>query len=374
VLAPLTQLTALQAEIGDYDDDEDEMPAHTRPPLPAVLAHFTGLRRLSATLGFRPPSAVQLRSLLSPLTQLTTLKLAALSGGSCRLPALPRLQCLEVRGGVAAGGLARIAAACTALTSLRVHDCITTGTADAAARLPALRSLEVFGSEDCDLAISPRDFSLAACCPGLTSLVVHENPSAQRLKGLTQLRSLKVVGPLHVDTAQWSALAALPALQAFDTYFASMPWGSDPMHACVSFLCAQLTELRLFFPVQASQYDRCAEWAAAMRRSRVQVFEFGVPHVNAAWQPSPPELPTPFFEQLASWSCLTSVEVRFGCTGEQLSVLCASPTIVRVALRQSRLPHQLNERGEAADGAVVTNYVQQLMDTHRAKDLEIYVT
>jgi len=359
VLAPLTRLTALHLL---FDPTRD-----APVPPPASLAQLTALRELEweGLQRFRSEGASphELASLLAPLTQLTALNVQNASivlDASCSLPELPSLQCLNVCE-VAQGGLVLLAASCPALVSL-VTSWLTPDAGDAAARLPALTSLMVL--DKCDLSWGPgAQLSLAGCAPALASLDVYSrsalDPTAltDRLTGLSQLhlRHAEGLPPLVMGTREWQALAALPALRCFSCCVELAEEGAG-LAACVSF-CAQLTDLRLTLGGSAPQLRGCVDFAAAMQASRVQL-------CCLSWQVAGDascELPTPFYQHLASWRCLARLQLGPGghaCTAEQLGILCASPTLVHVVAE----PTPRETAGALA---------QELMETHRGKELEV---
>jgi hypothetical protein len=361
VLAPLTQLTALSLRFGEW---RPIFPAS----LPASLAGLTALRELECT-GFRRPSPQELLSLMSPLTQLTALSCPIVLDGSCGLPELPSLRTLEVEQ-VAGGGLALLAASCPALVSLATsRPIILTMAKGAAARLPALTSLSFgggLGSAQCAALGS----SLPGCAPALQRLVVSGNKAAidptpliSKLKGLSQLQLYPCTSPepLLKGTRTWRALAALPAVRAF-AGCVELGWEPATMAACVSF-CGQLTELHLGLRlVWDSQVECCVAFAAAMTASRVQAFHV-TPGRPVAATLVRPALPTPFWEHLAAWQCLSSVQIDLVCTDEQLSVLCASPTVTSVVITAD--DNTADER--------LTAHARKLMLAHRGKELHISI-
>jgi len=360
LLAPLTRLTALQLECDAC--------------LPANLAQLTALRELKWD-GWCSLSQLELHSVLSPLTQLTALSLSVFSvDGSCGLPELPGLQSIDVHE-VADGGLALLAASCPALVSLTTSRCtVTANTKDAAARLPALTSLTV--SKDLQPPHgSAAGFSLAGCAPALKSLSVTAStrlirPSpivlVDKLTGLRELELCTQSGlePWVMGAREWQALAALPALRSFVGSSIHLGEGTADMAACVS-VCARLTRLGLRLRVSDSQVRCCVALVAAMRCSRVQAFDltWGLDEAGGA---CPDERFTPFWEHLASWQCLSHARFGFVCTAEQLSVLCANPTVTRIELSS---PDGL----DAAEAAHILARARQLMQAHGAKELNISI-
>jgi hypothetical protein len=360
LLAPLTRLTALQLEFNGC--------------LPAHLAQLTALRELKLT-GCCSPSQLELHSVLSALTQLTALSLwITIAHDSCGLPELPSLQSLTISM-LSDGGLALLAASCPALVSLTTSRCTVTANAkDAAARLPALTSLTV--SKDLQPPHgSAAGFSLAACAPALKSLSVTTStplirPSAialvDKLVGLRELELCTQSGrePWVMGAREWQALAALPALRSFVGSSIHLGEGTADMAACVS-ACARLMRLRLRLRVSDSQVRCCVALVAAMRCSRVQAFNLTW-DLDEAGGAGPDERFTPFWEHLASWQCLSHARFGFVCTAEQLSVLCANPTVTRIELSS---PDGL----DAAEAAHILARARQLMQAHGAKELNISI-
>jgi len=359
VLAPLTQLTALTLTFAGGN----------AMPVPAGL-RLTALRELTWSDGPQP-SAHELRSLLAPLTQLTALAAPIRVAGSCGLPELPSLQSLKVDG-VAEGGLALLAGACPALVSLTCTGCVTANVTDHAARLPALTRLDFPGARQLDDWVGEGG-SLAGCAPALQSVCLgsfHSSPTAviSKLAGLPQLHTFSLMSfrCWSLGARECQALAALPALRSFA---ASVYLSEASMLACASF-CRQLTQLHLCLGAHndSVQLGACVQFAAAMRMqaSRVQVF-------HLTWSPTVagnrklPQLPTPFYQHLASWSCLSHVELGVGCTAEQLSVLCASPSIVHVLVSPARSQFGHDDGRSAALAASVA----ELMHAHWGRELNI---
>jgi hypothetical protein len=327
LLAPLTRLTRLMLMF------ERSLAPPEPLPLPASLAQLTALRQLSLR-GLAPPAQQEVAlSVLAPLAHLTELNMRVVVGGSCRVPDLPSLQSLSVDT-LEAGGLALLAAACPALVSLLSYDCVTVNAADAAARLPALISLKFWGDLDVSGCSRAAAFSLAGCAPALQSFYVCSSQgtwdplvAVVNLRGLSELYFMPATSQpaVAMGTRKWQALAALPSLRSFGT--ALQLGDRRALPACVSF-CTQLTKLTLHLTRSAPQVRRCAEFAAAMRPSRVQEFSLCWHSTSSgvAW----PELPTAFFEHLAGWSCLSHVSIRADWKTQHLSALCTSPTLTRV--------------------------------------------
>jgi hypothetical protein len=331
------------------------------PPLPPQLALLTALRKLCCQ-GFSAPSARELRSLLSPLTELADLRADLVVGAGCGLPELPSLQILHVEQ-LTEGGLLQLAASCTALTDLVARKPVCIGPTDAAARLPALSSLTCEIDDETISAVRAGRLSLAACLPALKTMrvscaeLLDGSFLAPFLKGMSALHSLTAGGALTAVT-EWQALAALPSLRSFEAKV-SLKTG-DALCTFAS-LCAQLTRLTLTSEMPSDELDGCVAFAGAMEGSRVQSFAL-IPQSGAK-----PVLPMPFFEHLAAWRCLKFVDLGFCCTTEQLSVLCASPTIVHLSVEAC-------QSGTAMEEGWAARFVGRLEEEHRAKGLEILGT
>jgi hypothetical protein len=357
VLAPLTRLTALNMACG-----YEFLSSYASVPVPTSLARLTGLRDLYLW-GFSQTSEHELRSCLSPLTQLTALTARIVVSAGCGLPELPSLQSLHVEQ-VVEGGLALLAASCPALVSLTSSRSVSANAEDAAARLPALTSLVGHGS----LELSGAEFSLAGCAPALKSLRVlygrsTAGPAAliDKLTGLSELCFYPAEGvqPVTMGARDWQALAALPALQCFCGSVELEEGGNTA--ACVS-VCAQLRQLQLVLGgTQAPQLRCCLKLVAAMHSSRVRLLSIAFGPTAGVAQP---ELPTPLFEHLATWPRLSEVHLGCPCTPEQLSVLCASPTVTFV---------QLSWRGSKDDGRRLAHTARKLMSAQRTKQLQISI-
>jgi hypothetical protein len=361
LLAPLTRLTALQLQLHGC----------LSVPLPASLAQLTALRELKWP-GYIPPPQRELHSVLALLTQLTALSLKIAVDGSCGLPELPSLQSIDVLE-VADGGLALLAASCPALLSLTTSHCTVAANArDVAACLPALTTLTLRS----DLGLShgsAAGFSLAACAPALKSLSVTTSKLAldpvvlvDKLMGLRELElcTESGLGPWVMGARQWQALAALPALRSFVGSSIHLGEGPAARAAFVS-VCARLTRLRLRLRALYSQVRCCLYLATAMRCSRVQAFDLTW-DLDEAGGAGPDERLEPFWQNLASWPCLSHACFGFVCTAEQLSVLCASPTVTKVELPA---PDGLGRHKAAR----LVARAQQLMRAHRVKELEISI-
>jgi len=370
-LAPLTRLTALDMTFWGTVVGSS--------PLPADLVQLTALRELR-WFGLSNPSPHELRSLLSPLTRLTALKAPLDVHGSCGLPHLPSLQSLTGLHSIGGGGLALLAASCPALVSLDVAwRSFTVSGADAAACLPALTRLSFqdgIAVSNCGPA-----FSLGGCAPALHKLSVSSfgrsapDPSIvvfDRLRGLSQLHSFHAQGfkALVMGTREWQVLATLPALRSFDGRV-QLEEGRAPMAACTAF-CTQLTELRLSLPGNRQQLPGqarcCVQLAAAMKSSCVQDFDLSWDFPSSAVQSMPPRLPPSFWEHLAAWRCLSRVRVVSSLTAQQLSLLCASPTVRRVRLDAG---HPDCDRAAPASVEQLAARAQELVQAHAAKELHI---
>jgi hypothetical protein len=375
MLTPLTRLTSLQLERSFlfWTSQPADPPAADAdlPPWPADVSRLTRLQELLCE-GFSAPSAHELSRLLAPLTQLTDLRADLVVGAGCGLPELPSLRCLYVDR-LAGGGLALLNASCTALTELHTSKLICFGATDAAARFPTLASADIDIDAGCRAAILSDRFSLAACLPGLQQLQIQTAALdgtllAPLLKGLSAVHMLTATEAV-TSVGDWQALAALPSLH--DLAVRVRLDRFDPVHRVQAFAscCARLTVLRLTLELHSNDLGRCVTFAAAMEGSCIERFVLTPKFESNALRPA---LPTPFYERLAAWSCLTSLEMEHWCTGEQLSVLCGSPTMAHICLAACRLRGRWTAPVGKVEKAWVDAHVEGLKKAHSAKKLRIH--